>query len=272
MAELISAAKADQVRADQALAMLRDGQHLAQQLGGGAGRAPARDATPDRQFADGQWLSKQTELAGREEVAAARPAATRFLLGQGTAIPAVSLSAINTQLPGDLVAQVSEDVYDNITGDVLLIPKGARLLGAYNSDVRQGQARVLVAFRRLIFPSGAYVDLGGTKGADAAGNAGFGGEVNHQALRTFGGSFLTAIFTGLLESRMQHNNSSVNVYAGSGSAQNAAGQVMVDTARRMNDRQSQVQPYIEVPRGYRFRIIVQKDMDLNPAVTGVHPR
>ena len=84
----------------------------------------------------------------------------------GTVIPAVLISGINSDLPGVLIAQVSQNVYNTANGRHLLIPQGAKLYGVYDSRVVYGQERTLVAWNRIIFPDGSSVTLGAMPGAD----------------------------------------------------------------------------------------------------------
>ena len=92
---------------------------------------------------------------------------TPFELRAGFVVPATLISGINSDLPGQIMAQVAQDVYDTPTGKHLLIPQGSRLVGSYSSDVAYGQARVLVAWQRIVFPDGKAMD-GAMPGADSA--------------------------------------------------------------------------------------------------------
>ncbi len=88
------------------------------------------------------------------------------------------------------MAQVAQNVYDTPTGKHLFIPQGSRLVGSYSSDVAYGQARVLVAWQRIVFPDGKAMDIGAMPGADSAGYAGFNDQVNNHYVRLFGSAFL----------------------------------------------------------------------------------
>ncbi|MFD2274185.1 TrbI/VirB10 family protein [Undibacterium arcticum] len=110
---------------------------------------------------------------------------SRFVLMQGSVINAVMLTAMNTDLPGEVQARVTMDIYDSIRGAALLIPKGTKLIGRYNSDIRVGQDRVNLAFQRMILPNGISVDLPGNIGMDAAGRGGVGGDVNNHYTQMF---------------------------------------------------------------------------------------
>jgi len=95
----------------------------------------------------------------------------------GFIIPAILVTGINSDLPGQLIAQVSRNVYDTPTGTHLVIPQGTRLMGVYSNDINFGQARIMVAWQRLIFPDGKALDLGEMPGSDLAGYSGLSDKV-----------------------------------------------------------------------------------------------
>src|SRR5258707_9864843 len=97
----------------------------------------------------------------------------RFQLRAGFVIPAVLLSGVNSEVPGTIIAQVAQDVYDNATGSDLLIPQGARLNGSYSSNVQYGQSRLFVVWQRIVFPDGRALDIGAEPGTDLSVYAGF---------------------------------------------------------------------------------------------------
>jgi type IV secretion system protein VirB10 len=101
-----------------------------------------------------------------------RPAAGRNLLLAQTIIPAALLTAVSSNLPGPVSAQVTRNVYDSLTGRTVLIPQGSKLIGTYDSQVAFGQKRVLLAWDRVIFPDGRSLQLDRLVGADAAGRSG----------------------------------------------------------------------------------------------------
>ena len=180
---------------------------------------------------------------------------------QGTAIPVVSMTQINSDLPGMIKAQVVEDVYDSIHGTTLLIPKGSVLNGVYNSDVKIGQERVMFAFTRLILPNGMSADLGGMPGADEIGQAGATDDVNNHFFKIFGSSLLTAGLSGLFS----NNSVTVNSYGGSSTTiSSVAGQVLSQTAQTMMQRNQNIQPTITIRPGIRFNVMVNKDIYLDP--------
>src|SRR5207245_1062226 len=124
-------------------------------------------------------------------------AGSPYTLRAGTVIPGLLVTGINSDLPGDLVGQVSRDVYDSRTQRLCLIPKGARLIGTYDNQVAAGEDRLLVAWTRLILPDGRSLRLPGLALKDLAGQTGAQGRVDTHWQRVFGKAvMLSAIGAG----------------------------------------------------------------------------
>src|ERR1017187_10459682 len=92
-----------------------------------------------------------------------------YELMAGTVIPAALVTGINSDLPGQMIATVTQNVYDTVTGNYLLIPQGSRMLGQYDAQVAYGQRRVLLVWTRLIMQDGSSIDLDRLQGVDTAG-------------------------------------------------------------------------------------------------------
>ena len=123
------------------------------------------------------------------------PPASPYTVMTGSVIPAVMVSGINSDLPGPILAQVSESVFDSASGKTLLIPQGSRLVGVYRNASSYGQQRVQIAFQRLIFPDTSSMDLPQMPGSDQGGYAGFTDQVNNHYLATFGTAALTSLIS-----------------------------------------------------------------------------
>jgi type IV secretion system protein VirB10 len=187
---------------------------------------------------------------------------TPYELRAGFVIPGMLISGINSELPGQIMAQVSQNVYDTATGKYLLLPQGSRLVGSYSSDVSFGQARVLVAWQRIVFPDGKAMDMGAMPGADSAGYAGFNDQVNNHYLRLYGSAFLmSAVTAGISYSQQQNqaNNTFQQPTAGSAMSQ-ALGQQLGQVTAQMIAKNLNVAPTLEIRPGFRFNVIVTKDM------------
>lgn len=208
-------------------------------------------------------------------VSALRTAPRAPVLLEGTVIPAVLLTAVNSDLPGTLVAQVTQDIWDSVHGRDLLVPKGTRLVGDYNADVRPGQQRVVAAFRRLILPNGSSVDLLGTQATDAQGRSGLQDQVDRHFLEMFGASFIVAGLASLVQ-RREAQPATVVVVPGnapgvSSTLGSAAGSVLVETSRAILGRAQNIPPTLLIRQGHRFSLTVQRTFLLGPEDAGTLP-
>ncbi|MGO9532107.1 MAG: TrbI/VirB10 family protein [Syntrophobacteraceae bacterium] len=189
------------------------------------------------------------------------PPRTRYELRAGFVVPATMISGINSGLPGQVIGQVSQNVYDTPTGKYLLIPQGSRLVGAYSSDVVYGQERVLVAWQRIVFPDGKAMDIGAMPGADGAGYAGFHDKVNNHYLRTFGSALLmSAIIAGVSLSQPNQNNGVNNTQSTSGVLSASLGQELGSTMAEMMQKNLSLSPTLEIRPGFRFNVMAVKDL------------
>ena len=195
-----------------------------------------------------------------------KPQLTPYELRVGTVIPAVMIAGINSDLPGEIIAQVSQNVRDTRTGQHILIPQGSRLIGTYDSHVAMGQRRVMVGWHRVQFPDGSTMELGHMGGIDQAGYAGFSDKVNNHYWRIFGNATLLSIIgaSAQLSQPERDNNSTISareeLAAELGRQWSQVGQEMI--RRNMN-----IQPTLEIRPGYRFNVMVNKDLILEPYET-----
>lgn len=197
------------------------------------------------------------------------PQQSAYELKRGSVIPATLITGINSDLPGRITAQVSQNVYDSATGHRLLIPQGTRLLGRYDSKVSFGQSRVLVIWTDLIFPNGSTLQIGGMAGVDGQGYGGFTDQVNNHYLRTFGTAILVALIGAGTEMAIPRDR---NSFGFENSAESAARRSFVETFGRMAERSvarnMDVQPTLEIRPGYRFNVLVDQDMIFPGAYNG----
>lgn len=176
----------------------------------------------------------------------------------GSIIPAAMVSGLNSDLPGHAIAQVRENVYDTVTGNYLLIPQGSRLIGDYDSQISFGQNRALVVWRRLIFPDGSSLNLDKMQGVDIAGYAGFKDKVNNHYLRIYGNALLLSLVGAGFDFTKQNNSTSETEDAVVASIGEQLAQVTTEVLRRNIN----VQPTIIIRPGYKFNVIVMKDIIL----------
>jgi len=185
--------------------------------------------------------------------------ASRYVVQAGAVIPAALLTGIRSDLPGQVTAQVTENVYDSPTGKYLLIPQGSKLVGAYDSQVSFGQDRVLLVWTRLIMPNGRSIVLERQPGADTQGFAGLEDDVDHHWGRLLTAAALSTVL-GVSAELGSTNNDSAIVTAlrrGSTDSLNQTGQQVV--RRNLN-----IQPTITIQPGFPVRVIVNRDLVLAP--------
>jgi len=143
-----------------------------------------------------------------------------------------------------------------------MMPKGSFINGAYSSDIKVGQERLLVASTNLRLPNGKSVPLNGMQGADENGYAGFSGDVNNHFIKIFGAAFITAALFQAFD-----KNSSTGSTAGPGGVTtygSTAGQVAATTAQAVLNRNQNIPPTITVPPGQKFLIQVTQDIVMEP--------
>lgn len=211
--------------------------------------------TRKQAFLDGAHSKNDNYLASTRTA----PLST-YEIKAGWEIPALLEQALNSDLPGELKALVTSNVYDTATGQYILIPQGSRLLGMYDSRVAYGQDGVQVAWSRIIFPDASAIDLDGMVGLDAQGNAGLRSKVDRHYKRLLGFAALTSLFTAAFEVS-QRRNQSILVNPSAGQTTSAAvGRELSQTGAMMTRRNLNVQPTIKVPAGYRFTVRVNRDM------------
>jgi type IV secretory pathway VirB10-like protein len=196
------------------------------------------------------------------------PPHSPYELRAGFVIPGTLISGVNSQLPGQIMAQTSQDVFDTATGKHKLFPQGSRLVGTYSSEVVYGQARVLVAWQRIIFPDGKAMDIGAMPGADGAGYAGFTDQVDNHYLRIFGSALLMSAITAGATYSQQNQNIGLNnggVFAPNAQStlSSALGQQLGQVTVQMITKNMNIAPTLEIRPGYRFNIIVTKDLTLS---------
>lgn len=182
----------------------------------------------------------------------------------GTYIPGVLISGINSDLPGNIKGQVREDVYDTVTGNHLLIPKGTTLIGTYDSGVTFGQNRALVVWQRLIFPNGKTMLLDNMGGVDLSGYAGFKDRVDNHNLELFKAVILSSILGAGTAIVSDDDNDDNDDNDWKGEAGRGAGEQVIMIGNRLAEKLLALQPTITIRPGYRFNIMTHSDLILTP--------
>ncbi|WP_026133591.1 TrbI/VirB10 family protein [Janthinobacterium sp. CG3] len=183
-----------------------------------------------------------------------------YELRAGFVIPGLLISGINSELPGQIMAQVSQDVYDTPLGKYKLIPQGSRLVGSYTSDVAFGQSRILIGWQRIVFPDGKAMDIGSMPGSDSAGYAGLKDKVNNHYFRLFGSAFLMSAVTAGVAMSQPDQAPTNNRPTASSAVSEALGQQLGNVTAQLISKNLNVAPTLEIRPGYRFNVIVTKDM------------
>ncbi len=211
---------------------------------------------------DATWTLPNTRTPGR-----------RYEIKTGTVIPGVMVTGINSDLPGSIIAQVSQNVYDTADGAFLLIPQGAKLYGVYDSRVVYGQSRVLIAWSRLIFPDGSAVTLGAMPGADMAGYAGFHDEVDNHYFRIFGAAVLMSLISGGMSYALDNTTDTTSTTTTTTTTTTSTSSTTLQdemvaalasqlgqSSAKLLEKNLSIKPTLEIRPGYRFNVVVTKDV------------
>ena len=211
-----------------------------------------KEAFFDRAGKDSTWILPHTRTAGQ-----------KFEVKTGAVIPGVMVTGINSDLPGNIIAQVSQNVFDSATGNHLLLPQGAKLFGVYDSRVIYGQERVLVAWNRVVFPDGSALTLGAMPGSDKSGYAGYSDQVDNHYFRIFGSAVLMSLMSGGMAYTMDSLDTS-NSESDKPTLQNEMGSALAaqlgQATLQLLQKNLNIKPTLEIRPGYQFNVIVTKDL------------
>ena len=222
---------------------------------------PSTGAADVRQNGQGEKLAFANAAADKRTVSPDRlqAVASLYVVQAGTLIAGALLTGIRSDLPAQVTAQVTQNVYDTPTGRYLLIPQGAKLIGLYDSQVSFGQSRVLLAWTRLIMPNGQSIVLERQPGADLQGFSGLQDGVDNH----WGELFKAALLSTLL---------SVGSEAGTSGQENdlvqairqGASNSISQTGQQIVGRQLNIQPTLTIRPGFPIRVFVDRDLVLAP--------
>lgn len=218
---------------------------------------PGQMGTPTAQERQLAFLNAGVD---RRTVAADRvmPPASPFVLQAGAVISAALITGIRSDLPGQITAQVTEQIYDSPTGRILLIPQGTRIIGQYDNSVQFGQRRVLLVWNRLIFPNGRSIVLERQPGADTQGYAGLEDGVDYHWWDLAKAAALSTLLGIGAELATDDNDRLISaIRGGAQDTINQAGQQIIQ-------RQLQVAPTLTIRPGFPVRVIVTRDLVLEP--------
>ena len=188
------------------------------------------------------------------------PPASPYVLQAGAVIPAALLTGLRSDLPGQVTAQVTEDVYDSPTGRFLLIPQGTRLIGQYDAQIAFGQSRALLVWNRLIMPNGKSIVLARQPGTDSEGYAGLEDGVDNHWGTLFKAAILSTVLSVGSEAGMSTNNNGSLAEA----IQQGMSQSINQTGQQVVSRSLSIQPTITIRPGFPVRVLVTHDLVLEP--------
>jgi type IV secretion system protein VirB10 len=218
-------------------------------------------AAQNRQDQKAAFVAKAGDTAARNPSTLQLPASPYQVMA-GTIIPAALVTGINSDLPGQVIATVTEAVYDTAAGRHLLIPQGSRLIGRYDSQVAFGQRRVLLVWTRLILPDTSSVALDRLPGIDPTGYAGLEDGVDWHWDRILAGAALSTLLGMGAELAAPDNRTDGDrvIIAGRQSTQDTVNQV----GQEITKRNLSIQPTLTIRPGFPMRVMVNKDLILRP--------
>lgn len=184
-----------------------------------------------------------------------------YEIKSGSVIPCTLITGLNSDLPGSIAAQVRETVYDSVTGNHVLIPQGAKMIGSYDSIITYGQERTLIVFNRIIMPNGDSISLEKFQGIDLQGYSGLSDKVNNHWWRILGSVVVSGVLQGLADRTDEVDELSLDdsqIVANSVSAE------VAKTAAKIINKQINIQPTLEVRPGWNFNVFIEKDLILQP--------
>ena len=176
----------------------------------------------------------------------------------GTLIPATLVTGLNSDLPGQVIGQVTQNIYDTVTGRHLLIPQGAKLIGSYESRNSFGDTRAFVTWSRLIFPNGNSIVLDDLGAVDGRGHAGLRDKVDAHTGKVIKASVLSSLLGIGAELASDDDDRIIRAL------QNSGQQTINIAGQRMVNRSLNVEPTITIRPGWRFSVLVSRDIILKP--------
>lgn len=205
-------------------------------------------------------FAQQAANATVVTVSAKRNTYTDYKILQGKLISAVLETAVNSDLPGMVRAVINKDVYSD-TGKYILLPRGTRLIGQYNSTVAVGQTRVMIMWTRAITPN--HIDIAlGSPSADLLGQSGMSGTVDSHFWKIFGTSTLLSILgVGASSTSVGDSNGQLGVYGNP--YQVAITQGMLNASNNILQARINIQPTIRIPQGLPIQVFVARDLDFS---------
>jgi len=229
------------------------GAHDAPVVVTGPGASASANAAADK-LSDDERFSERIAGTSVETTRASRLSDLSRVAPQGTVIPAVLETAINSDTPGFARAMVTRDV-KGFDGTRVLIPRGSKLVGQYKSGVAEGQSRAFVVWSRILTPDGVSIDVD-SPAADPQGRGGLTGEVDEHFFRRFGAAILLSVLSGGIDALASGGNGNTAIVIGSPTQATQLASVALQ-------KQIDIPVTIKVPQGEPIRVFVARDLDFS---------
>jgi len=223
--------------------------------------APRASSSSSGQTAAGVASASHQDYGAVYNTHALLPPVSPFEVKAGTVVPAALLTAIDTSREGPVVATVTENVFDTVSGRHLLIPQGARLLGRHEGQSRHGDTRAVIAWDRIILPNGKSLTLTAEPAVDAQGAVGVKGRVDRRLLPLAMATLFSGAITTLGQAARDRDDRGGGFW---GDAGDAASVEAAQVGGRLIERELEVRPVIRLRQGVRVRVLITRDLILEP--------
>jgi len=237
------------------------GEARASDLFFGAGPRASSSSPPSTQTADRIASPSRQDYGAVYNGHALLPPLSPFEVKAGTVIPAALLTAIDTSRQGPVVATVTENVFDTVSGRYLLVPQGARLLGRHEGESRYGDTRAVIAWDRIILPNGKSLSLSAEPGVDSQGAVGVKGRVDRRLLPLAMATLFSGAITTLGQAARDRDDRAGGFW---GDAGDAASIEAAQVGGRLIERELEVRPVIRLRQGVPVRVLITRDLILEP--------
>lgn len=221
--------------------------------------------TPRLLSAGGQAIDGQNAAQTGAPIVADQHPASPYTITTGTVIYGTLETGINSDIPGDVLGRVAQDVKDSVSQRHVLIPQGSKLVGSYSNQLIPSQERLLVKWRKIVFPNGGELDLPDLTGTDAAGYAGFQDQVNHHYAKVWAPALLmSAISAAMMMS--EYPTMSAGPYGYGGYSMSPSQMAAMGAGQQLGQQAMghmgtvQIAPTIQIRPGYHFRVLVTRDL------------
>lgn len=220
---------------------------------------PTANASADPSQDPGLALTNDTTLRRTAGEGSVQAPASPYILQAGAVIPASLITGLRSDLPGQVTAQGTENVYDSPTGRLLLIPQGSRLIGEYDAQISFGQSRAFLVWDRIIFPDGKSIQLERQPGADAQGYAGLEDALDNHWGALFKAAILSTVLSVGAQAGIGNSDNSLALAIGRGASWS-----LNRTGEQVVGRSLNIPPTITVRPGFPVRVLVARDLVLEP--------